>query len=79
MLRALWKLLAAGPYYQIIPIIPKLREFVHWFNETALPGHLGIISARIEEAALHRHQQSLKFQHCSMHFWYIKAGPQIVL
>jgi len=32
VLRALCKLLNAAPPYQLIPIIPKLCEFVQWFE-----------------------------------------------
>jgi len=71
VLQALCKLLEAAPYYQIIPIILKLCEFVEWFKDTDLPEYRGRISARIEE--VHRHESSqmcLRFRkfHC---MWYI--------
>jgi hypothetical protein len=71
VLRALCKLLDAAPYYQIIPIIPKLREFVHWFDGTDLPECRNMISAHIEEA-VRGHQQFQVFHkfhkfHC---MWY---------
>ena len=62
VLRALCKLLDTAPYYRVIPIISKLREFVQWFDETELTEYRSAISARIEEAA-RRHFH--KF-HCSL-------------
>jgi len=56
VLRALCKLLDAAPYYQIIPIIPKLREFIQWFDDTDLPEHHLMISSRVEEA-VRRHEE----------------------
>jgi len=55
VLRALCKLLNAAPYYQIIPIIPKLREFIQWFDDTDLPDHRLMISSRVKEA-VRRHE-----------------------
>ena len=66
VLRALCKLLDAAPYCHIIPIIPKLREFVHWFDDSDFPEYCNMISARVEKA-LHRHKEFYKF-HCT---WYI--------
>ena len=57
ILRALFKLLDAAPYYQIIPIIAKLREFVQWFDSDDLLEYRCMISARVEEA-VSRHEQS---------------------
>ena len=56
VLRALFKLLDATPYYQIIPIIPKLREFVQWFDDSDLPESCFMISARIEKIIC-RHEE----------------------
>ena len=56
VLRALCKLLDAAPYYQIIPIIPKLHEFVQWFDDTELPEYRCMISTRVKEA-LRRHEE----------------------
>jgi hypothetical protein len=75
VLRALCKLLDAAPSAQVIPNIPQLREFVHWFDDTGLPESCNMISARIEEA-IRRHQEFYKFHklhkfhkfHCT---WYI--------
>jgi hypothetical protein len=61
VLRALCKLLDASPYYQIAPNLPKLLEFVHWFDYNELPEYRSMISARIERG----HQESYKF-HCSL-------------
>jgi hypothetical protein len=71
VLRALCKLLDATPTYQLIPIIPKLCEFVQWFDDTVLPEHHRMISIRIREAVcMHEELQGPhrfhKF-HCS---WY---------
>ena len=54
VMEALCKLLEAAPYYQIIPIVPKLCEFVQWFDDTSLLGYRGRISARVEEAVQRR-------------------------
>jgi hypothetical protein len=62
VLRALCMLLDAAPDYQLIPIIPKLREFVHWFGHTTHAEFRDMIFARIEEAV---HRRFLKF-HCSL-------------
>ena len=72
VLRALFKLLDAASYYQIIPIITKLREFVQWFDDAELPESCFMISARIEKI-LYRHEDLhnfYKFQkfHCT---WYM--------
>jgi hypothetical protein len=72
VLRALCKLLDAAPYYQIIPIIPKLREFVQWFDDTELSEYRFIISTRVREA-VRRHEefQILHRFHKSRCTWYI--------
>ena len=57
VLQVLCKLLDAAPYYLIIPIVPKLCEFVQRFNDAELPEYHRMISAQIEEA-LRRHQVS---------------------
>ena len=54
VLRALFKLLNAARHHQIVPIIPTLREFVHWFDDTDLPEFSTMIFAHIEEALGHR-------------------------
>ena len=55
VLQALCKLLEATPYHQVIPITPKLCEFVQWFGGTDLAQYRRRISARIEES-VHRHE-----------------------
>ena len=54
--RALCKLLDAAPYQVIIPIIPKLHEFMQWFDDTELPEYRSTISNRVNEAA-RRHDE----------------------
>jgi len=49
VLRALCKLLDAAPDYQIIPIIPKICEFIQWFDDTDLPESRRTISRLVEE------------------------------
>jgi len=71
VLWALCRLLDAAPYYSIIPIIPKLREFVAWFDNPKLIEYQSMISARIE-GAVNRHQEckiSYNFQkfHCMLY------------
>ena len=72
VLRALCKLLNATPPYQLIPIIPKLSEFLQWFDGTELPEYRGMISTRIREA-IHMHQelQNLHRFHKFHCMWYI--------
>ena len=66
VLQALCKLLEAAPYHRIIPIIPKLSEFVQWFDDTDFHEYGGRVTARIEEAA-RMHLTFYKFN-C---MWYI--------
>ena len=51
VLRALCKLLDTVPLYQLVPNIPKIREFSQWFDDTELPEYHRMISTRIREAA----------------------------
>jgi len=70
VLSALCKLLDAAPYYRIIPIIPKLREFIEWFGDTDLPEYRLMISARINEAVRrHEFESSHRFDkfHCMLY------------
>jgi len=60
VLRALCKLLDAAPYYKVIPIIPKLCEFIQWFDDTDLPEYRLMISSRVKEAVF-------LFRHCEIH------------
>jgi len=71
VLRALCKLLDAAPPYQLIPIIPKLCEFVQWFDDTELPEYRGMISTRIQEVT--RMHEEFQKVHCFHKFhcmWY---------
>ena len=54
--RALSKLLGAAPYDLIIPIIPKLREFMQWFDNTEFPEYRSMISAQVNEV-VHGHEE----------------------
>jgi len=47
--RALCKLLDAAPYYRIIHIIPKLREFLQWFDGNDFPEYRSTISTWVNE------------------------------
>jgi hypothetical protein len=72
VLRALCKLLDAAPSYQLIPIIPKLCEFVQWFGDSELPEYRHMISIRTREA-VRLQEEFQKFHrfhkfHC---MWYI--------
>jgi len=49
--RALCKLLDAAPYYRTIHIIPKLREFIQWFDGNDFPEYRSMISTRVNETA----------------------------
>jgi len=72
VLRALCKLLDAATPYQLIPVIPKLCEFVQWFDDTELPEYRGMISTRIREAI--RIREEFQKVHCFHKFncmWYI--------
>ena len=75
VLGTLFKLLDAAPYYQIIPIIAKLREFVQWFDDADLPQTCLMISARIEEIVCrHEELQILRTFHTFHKFhctWYM--------
>ena len=48
--RALSKLLNATPHYQIIPILPKLHEFMQWFDNAEFPEYCSMISAQVNES-----------------------------
>jgi hypothetical protein len=72
VLRALCKLLDAAPYCYIVRVIPKLYEFVQWFDDTELPEYRRLISIQIREA-VRRHQefQMLHRFHKFHCMWYI--------
>jgi len=56
VLQALCKLLEAAPYHQILPIVPKLCEFVQWFDDIGFSDNRVRISARMEEA-VRKHEE----------------------
>ena len=72
VLRALCKLLDAAPPYQVIPVIPKLCEFVQWFDDTGLAEYRHTISTRIMEVV--RMREEFQKLHCFDKFqcmWYM--------
>ena len=69
VLRALSKLLDAAPYYQVTPIIPKLREFIEWFSGPSLSEYRIKISGQIEE--VDRRHQKFRRSHSFHCMWYI--------
>jgi len=54
--RALSKLLDAAPYYRIIHILPKLREFIQWFDGNELPEYHSTVSTWVNET-IRRHEE----------------------
>ena len=72
VLRALCKLVDAAPPYRLTPIIPKLCEFLQWFDDTELAEYRGMISTRIREAAhMDQELQNLHRFHKFHCMWYI--------
>ena len=72
VLRALCKLLDVAPSHQLIPIIPKLVEFVQWFGDSELLEYRAMISTRIREV-IRMHEEFRKV-HCFDKFycmWYM--------
>ena len=71
VLGALCKLLDAAPYYQVIPTITKLREFVQWFDDIGISEHRRMISTHVERTVRkHSEFQTLhKFRkfHCILY------------
>ena len=65
-------LLDAAPYYSILPIIPKLREFVEWFDDAKLLDYQHMVSARIAsiEGARQECRRCYKFQKVNC-MWYL--------
>jgi len=61
VLSALCKLLDAASYYQIIPITPRLCEFIQWFDDTDLPEYRLMISSHVKEAV--RRQEEFEAFH----------------
>jgi len=71
VLQALCKLVDAAPPHQLIPIIPKLREFVQWFGDTELPEYRHMVSRRINEVVrMHDEFQRLHCFHKFSCTWY---------
>ena len=58
VLSALCKLLDAAPYHKIIPIIPKLCEFIQWFDVNDLHEYRLMIYSRVNEAV--RRQEEIE-------------------
>ena len=68
VLQALCKLLDAAPTYQLTPIIPKLGEFVQWFDDSDLLEYRRMVSTRLKEVIriheeFQKHHRFDKF-HC---------------
>ena len=62
VLQVLCGLLDAAPSYSIIPIIPKLCEFIGWFENAEPLGYQSRVSARIEGAEQDR--KNFQKVHC---------------
>jgi hypothetical protein len=70
--KALCKLLDAAPLHRIIPIIPTLREFMQWFDDTELPEYCSMISTRINEAVTRHEELQIRHRFRKFHcIWYI--------
>ena len=72
VLCALYKLLDEAPYHHIIPIIPKLREFIQWFEHAELSEYYSRIGARVEEVDHKgKEYQMIHKSHAFYCMWYI--------
>ena len=69
VLQVLCRLLDVAPYYSILPIIPKLHEFVEWFDDPNLLEYQSMASAHIE-AAEQESERFYKFQKVNC-MWYL--------
>ena len=69
VLRVLCRLLDTAPYYSILPIIPRIHEFVEWFDDAKLPNYQSMVFASMERAN-QECSRSYKFQkvNCT---WYL--------
>ena len=72
VLKVLRRLLDAAPYYSILPIIPKLHEFIEWFDDPELIGLRSKVSASIAsvEGIKQEYERSYKFQKDNC-MWYL--------
>ena len=61
VLQVLCRLLNDAPYYSILPIIPKLHEFVECFNDAKLLDYRSMVSTCIERAE-QEYERFYKFQ-----------------
>ena len=69
VLQVLCRLLDAAPYYCILPITPKLHEFVEWFDGPRLIRYQNMVSASVERAK-QECERSYKFQKDNC-IWYL--------
>ena len=71
ILQVLLSLLDAAHYHSIIPIIPRLREFVEWFDDSEHFEYMSAISVRIEAAVRDQEWKMLyNFEKCHCR-WFI--------
>ena len=72
VLRVLCRLLDAAPYYSVLPIIPKLHEFVAWFEDPELVEYQSMVSVSIAriEGAKQECERSYMFQKVNC-MWYL--------
>ena len=71
ILQVLRSLLDAAHYHSIIPIIPRLREFVEWFDDSEHFEYMSAISVRIEAAVRDQEWKMLyNFEKCHCR-WFI--------
>ena len=72
VLRVLGDLLHSAPYYSIIPIVPRLREFVGGFDNLELSEPQNSISASIEGVLYRQQECKTLFRYQKFHcMWYI--------
>ena len=72
VLKALCRLLDAAPYNQIIPTLPKLGEFIQWFDDADHSEYRQMISTRVKEIVrMHEESQVLHRFNELQCMWYI--------
>ena len=72
ILRVLGDLLHSAPYYSIVPIVPKLREFVGWFDHLKHAEPQNSISASIERAFYKQQECKTSFRYQNFNcMWHI--------